>query len=153
MSRYAKQGITEEALQSKIDDVGGPHEAFTNVQSVINDIKKIEVDCENVLGDDYDLEELDYSEDGFSYGYDTLSSGVVVRWFKIGGDWEIPVGVCLYVGDDSRLRAYIPKDGNVYNKRLKSAYGNNDDGEDHMEDEFDMDAMRNAASKRIVFKN
>ena len=41
MSRYAKQGISEEDLQNKIEDIGGPYEVFTNVQSVINIIQVI----------------------------------------------------------------------------------------------------------------
>ena len=43
-----------------------------------------------------------------------------------GGDWETPCFFILYL-DQSRLRAYIPEDGNNWNNKTKQAYGNDDE--------------------------
>ena len=45
-----------------------------------------------------------------------------------GGDWECPVRFFIYY-DGETLRGYIPTKGNVFNRKTKSAIGNEDEGE------------------------
>ena len=157
MPRYAKANVTEAELKSKIEEMGGIYEA---IYSIANDLKKIDFDFENVT---------DFSDGegfimpGYDGGYEILSSGVQVCWCGAGGDWEIPVAFCVYIGSNGKLRGYVPTSGNVYNKKFKSAYGNNedyievDDSEETgtLEDgtvvnlTYDMDAMRKAATNRL----
>ena len=127
MSRYAKAGITEDKLRAKIDDAGGVYEAVYQ-SKIQDDLEKIEFDCENLTDPD---DEEGFDMPGFTHGYDTLPNGVEVCWIGAGGDWEMPLAFCVYIGDDGALRAYIPKDGNCYNFETKKAIGNwNPDGDD-----------------------
>jgi hypothetical protein len=55
---------------------------------------------------------------------------VPFRGIWAGGDWECPVAFIIY-WDGSKLRAYVPTDGNSWNTDTKRAYGNEEkDGED-----------------------
>lgn len=165
MSRYAKPNVTTDDLKEIIDSKGGVYEILygdSTTQQLINDLKKIEFDCENVTDPDDDE---GFDMPGFQHGYDTLPNGVAVCWCGAGGDWESPLALCLYVGDNGALRAYIPKNGNAYNFKTKKAIGNwnvwgdeSDDDEDELEKfglvyEFDMAKLRADAAKRIQFKH
>jgi len=55
-------------------------------------------------------------------GYKELIPGFHTFFMQAGGDWEFPVCFMLYWGE-GQLRAYIPKDGNAWNKKEKCAYG------------------------------
>lgn len=177
MSRYAKAGITVEELKAKIDAAGGAYEV-ANMPKIQNDLKKIYFSCENVTDPD---EGENFDMPGFQSGYELLPNGVAVCWVGAGGDWEDPLALCVYIGEHNELRAYIPKDGNAYNFKTKSAFGNWDGGdgfggdpnEDYSEYEegcecdrhfdemkhfgikyrFDMDRLRADASSQITFKN
>lgn len=160
MPRYAKAGQTVEDLKKKImergrdagDDVGyAVYEALYGnpTQKVSDDLSKIEVDGENsALVREFDMpgtEDLEQFE---------VLNGVPVAWCCMGGDWEMPIVVALYIGDKDELRAYIPKDGNAYNKKAKAAYGN-DDEEDFDKDRdyvFDSDKLREDVKGRIQIK-
>ena len=50
---------------------------------------------------------------GYEVGYEVLPSGILVLWCAARGDWEMPVAFCLYIGEDSEIHAYIPRDGNA----------------------------------------
>ncbi|HEY4514599.1 MAG TPA: hypothetical protein VJJ22_00345 [Candidatus Paceibacterota bacterium] len=44
------------------------------------------------------------------------------------GDWEYPVFFIIYLDADGKtLRSYLPKKGNVFNPKKKSAFGNNEE--------------------------
>ena len=169
MPRYAKANQTTEDLKALILKVGGvawydeekegsPYEAVSNCDAVKQDLSKIDVDYENVdyVGE-YEMpgtEPLNHFEmlagaDGTTFP---------VAWCACGGDWENPLVFVLYIGQKGELRAYIPKDGNVYNKKEKSAYGNND-GDPNWEDDpddprlqFDADKLRADVANRIAVK-
>ena len=168
MSRYAKANQTIEDLKTLILKVGGvawydekregsPHEAVSNCEAVKQDLSKIEVDTEN----------CDYIGEYEMSGTETLSpfemigsgeSAFPVAWCACGGDWEQPLAFVLYIGQKGELRAYIPSDGNAYNHKVKSAYGNND-GDPNWEDNpddprlrFDADKLRAAVANRILVK-
>ena len=49
-----------------------------------------------------------------------------VLWVAAGGDWELPLVFIIYIGEDDKLHAYVPYDGNAYNHDKGAAYGNND---------------------------
>ncbi len=96
---------------------------------------KIEADLSKVSFDTENLE----GEKGRTYGgsesiggFRTLPNGFTYFGVCAGGDWEIPIFFIIY-WDGKKLRGYIPKDGNTWNKTLKSAYGNNRE-----KDGFDM---------------
>ena len=78
---------------------------------------KVEFDWEN-----YEFKENHHLD--FPLGYKLLDNDVPVLFGYAGGDWEFPVGFCLY-WDGKNIRAYVPTDGNTYNLEHKSAYGNN----------------------------
>ena len=54
-----------------------------------------------------------------------------------GGDWEFPVCFVMY-WDGKELRAYIPKDGNAWNKKQKTAYGSEED----MDEDYEVDSEK-----------
>lgn len=76
------------------------------LKKVLKDMKKVEVDTENVVFKD------------FLMG----SNGVPCCWFLAGGDWEYPVFMMLY-WDGKDFRCYIPSYGNTFDPKEKVAYG------------------------------
>ena len=124
------------------------------------DLSKIEFDFENyALGNAeksyYEFHKVyPSSYEGFcNYpcGYEVLSNGLPVLFVNAGGDWEYPICFCIYY-DGKRLRAYIPTEGNVFNRDLKSAYGNNDDKEEFEEIKGDPEKIRNDVMNRIILR-
>lgn len=83
-------------------------------------------------------------------GFHTLNNGFSFLGISAGGDWESPVFFILY-WDGTSIRAYIPKDGNTYNEKEMSAYGNND--EDPEGFDFDCDKILTDIQNRIIVKN
>lgn len=79
---------------------------------VIRDIKKINVDFENVIFRDVD---------GIKIG----PNGVPFIWFMFGGDWELPVWGMIY-WDGKDMRGYVPTYGNTFNASMKAAYGSDE---------------------------
>lgn len=91
-------------------------------EKIVKDLSKIDFDWENY--------EHDTGEGYLNYpcGFKTLKNGLPVLFVNAGGDWECPICICFYF-DGKEIRAYIPKDGNVYNKKEKCAYGSEEDDE------------------------
>lgn len=89
-----------------------------------------------------------------------MPDGTSIVWAYAGGDWEYPVYFVLYLDPDNHIRAYVPKDGNTYCHKCKSAWGTcecNDekDSEDHLNDDDygpDYDAMYKDVCNRIQTK-
>jgi len=52
-----------------------------------------------------------------------------VLFINAGGDWEFPICFVLY-WDGKKMRAYIPSEGNCWNKQEKCAFGSEEDGVD-----------------------
>jgi TolA-binding protein len=146
MTRYAKPNTTIDELQEKIENAGGIYEVVYQSQ-IQKDLTKISFDCENLTEEDGE-----FAMEGFTPGYSLLPNDVPVLWIGAGGDWECPLAFCVYIGEDNRLRAYVPKDGNVYNKKEKAAYGNNDDYDEYENYEFDMEKLAADAASRIVIR-
>ena len=105
--------IDLEEFKKKIDKLMS-HEDFPyNMGSKIDkDLSKIQFDWEN-----YEVLELKTSFPGCHY-----------QLMYAGGDWEYPVYFMIY-WDGKNLRAYIPEEGNTYDKEYKTAYGSQTDTE------------------------
>lgn len=125
--------------------------------TIYKDLSKIEVDTENVdyIGE-YKMPGTESLE-----RFEMIGAGGTafpVAWCACGGDWENPLVFVLYIGLKGELRAYIPKDGNVYNKKEKAAYGNNDDDPSWDDDpdnpllQFDADKLKADVAGRIIVK-
>jgi hypothetical protein len=56
-------------------------------------------------------------------GFHTLPNGLSFLGVCAGGDWEHALLYILY-WDGTKLRGYIPTDGNTWNTKTKMAYGN-----------------------------
>jgi hypothetical protein len=111
-----------------------------------------------------DLSKIEFSEENESFqerddpdtGFRVLNNGLTYLGIISGGDWEDPLFYIIY-WDGKKLRGYIPDNGNVYNRKYKSAYGNADslnyDDEDDKlsEDELDMLLMYGEKSKEDDF--
>lgn len=94
-----------------------------DIDKIGDDLKKVEFDFENCEFEHF--REFDHWEGmlGYRLLYPLSYIGVMA-----GGDWEIPIYFIIYLDQDGKtLRAYIPKDGNVWNHDTKRAFGNDDD--------------------------
>ena len=40
-----------------------------------------------------------------------------VAWCAGGGDWQMPVVFCIYIGADGVLHGYLPDNGNAYDRK------------------------------------
>ena len=153
----AKKGVVEAEFLSAMEALTkntSPYDLtpIANILSEDLDKSEIEFDTENITGDPEEA----FNMPGFAFGTDSLPKGTPVWWFGAGGDWEMPVAFCLYLGDDGKIHAYVPKDGNCYNKVKNMAYGNavGADAQEEMkflgtEYRFDMDKMREDTSKAL----
>lgn len=54
------------------------------------------------------------------------SCGVPWILYMAGGDWELPVYFFIYPGEKGEPRMYIPTRGNVFHKKIKTAFGEED---------------------------
>jgi len=105
MPRYFEP-ITKEELVGKLEDAEvciGTHNLTPQIEK---DLKKVDFDWEN----------------RDPQGFHTLDNGLTFLGGEAGGDWEYPVKFIIY-WDGKKLRAYIPTEGNYFNRTLKCAYG------------------------------
>ena len=142
-----KIGTTIDELKLKIHGLDDDYSS--GIEIVLYDEKRrtdpygVRFDCENVT-----YEDEQFNMPGFTAGYAMLDGKLPVRWVGVGGDWEMPVAACVYIGDDDELKVYVPKAGNVWNFNTRCAIGNTKMGQkEEMESlgvkyTFDMDAMR-----------
>ena len=113
-------------------------------KTIESDLKKVDFDWENFTGWG---DRQNFAT--YPVGYRELNPGFHVYFMNCGGDWEFPICFILYWGDN-KLRAYIPEDGNAWNKKEKCAYGSEDIGEmDNDDDDTDKFEKEISASKMI----
>ena len=93
---------------------------------------------------------------GFFVGLDALPGGTPIMWFGAGGDWEQPIAFCIYLGEDNKIHAYVPREGNCFNKETNAAFGNalGMNWQEEMEQlkveyKFEQGKMREDASKAL----
>jgi hypothetical protein len=116
----------EELLNN--DDSEFPHDLPTKIA---DDLKKVNFDWENYTRFD---ETSGYA--CYPVGHREPVKNFHMFFVNAGGDWEFPICFILYWNNG--LRAYIPKDGNAWNKKEKCAYGSEDLSLEEME-KYDMD--------------
>lgn len=167
MPRYARANTTQEELLKAIlkasdgqTDLEDALYDVVYVSQVAKDLSKIESEYENIS-----CEPGEFNMPGFTPGWDTIH-GFAVLWIGLGGDAEHPFAAVLYLDNKNHIRAYIPKDGNCYDKKHKMAYGcmwweeycgedsnipypDEDGFAEAINYDFDMDALRKDVSNRI----
>lgn len=132
---------------AKIEDKGTyEYSSFTPTPTIDKDLSKIEFDWEN-QADCYWKCRLANRQDQNSSGWEVLDNRLLVYWMWAGGDWESPVSFIIY-WDGKKFRAYIPEEGNTFNKQKRSAWGNNDEDEEKAP-EADFELMKKDIIKRI----
>ena len=159
MPRFYKP-ISKDEFLDKIRDLmeqkedTGFSETYPNnmPKRLDDDLKKVSFDWENSSSWD-DQEPFDKNR---PEGYYEVTPGFHVWFAWAGGDWEYPLTWIYYWGS-KELRAYIPSDGNVWNKKEKCAYGSELDGDGEYEHEevakeFDFDKMIADIQNRIKLK-
>lgn len=113
---------------------------------IIKDLSKVQFDWENCGCD---------LERDTPTGFWTTSSGVPMLGCYAGGDWEDPVYFVLYPESATSIRAYIPKSGNTWNLKNKTAWGSGDDGDEDPDEnprKTDVAAFRADVDARVVAK-
>ena len=157
MSRYAKPGQTIEDLKRMISDNGGVKE------TIYNDKLKVHKDLLKVdMGHDFAglLSETKWESVQGIPDYEMIGSGngqFPVAWCYSHSDGEFPVVFVLYIGQEGKLRAYIPNDGNNIcgsHSRQKEAYSLGDmSGAEHDKGVWlKYGEMKNAVIGRILVK-
>lgn len=118
-----------------------------SVEKIRNDLSKVIFDWENF--------------EPFELGFWTTESGIPVVGCMAGGDWECPVHFVLYPENDKTIRAYIPKDGNTWNFKTKTAYGSEEENgfdpdpkfeEDGEGPEINIELFKSAVENRLKVK-
>lgn len=122
-------------------------------ERIQKDLRKVNFSFENFS---------DFGEGGglanYPSGYDELKNGFHIFYASAGGDWEYPVCFIFYWSEEETLRAYVPKHGNVWNKKEKCAYGSEEEVDPHQDDkdrdekrdkEFNLDLMNKDILKRV----
>ena len=92
--------------------------AYEFLPELADNDNDVQFDYENVMIDNFN------NANGIT-GFVELDN-VCIFGIYAGGDWEFPVN-CVYFSDGINLFIYVPTDGNIFNKTLRSAYGNNND--------------------------
>lgn len=163
MSRFAVPITMDEFKQKcekhfNISKNGFDPYNFSN--QIKSDLSKVNFDFENyTIGNAepmYEKYPTEYgSYNNYPVGYQTLKNGLPVLFVNAGGDWEFPICFCIY-WDGKKMRAYIPEDGNVFNKKERCAYGSEDDWENPIDqDELpdgDPEKILNDVMNRIQIK-
>ena len=106
MSRYAKPGQTIEDLKRMIEDNGGVKETIYNDKlKVHKDLLKID------LGVDV-VDFIPESAIGNPFQMVNGSGDYPIAWCYANATGEQPIMFVLYIGQEGKLRAYIPDSGN-----------------------------------------
>lgn len=120
-------------FHDKFDDGVSPYEFSCLGSKFLVDLAKVEFDFENFEFNH--LEETIGNANGI-LGYrkfwtrSPLTCFSFIGW-SAGGDWEHPVVFVVYLDQDGKtFRAYIPKEGNVWNYDTKQAFGNDEDADE-----------------------
>ena len=103
---------------------------YETSKSIEKDLDKVNFSWENYTAFNSTQGFCDYP-----FGYKELKSGMHLFFTAAGGDWEIPICFVYYWGE-GELRAYIPKDGNIWNIKEKCAYGSEKISTDENKDEI-----------------
>ena len=153
----AKRDIGREDFLSALNDLtekADAEEMSSIADALSEDLENsgIEFDTENCTGDPKES----FDMPGFFVGIDAWPGGTPIMWFGAGGDWEQPIAFCIYLGVDDKIHAYVPREGNCFNKEKGAAFGNlfGMNAQEEMETlgieyRFDQGKMREEASKAL----
>lgn len=120
MARFYTETSKEEFL-TKVKTLMNDEEfPYDMPKAIERDLKKVDFNWENYTSFGYNQNFSNYP-----VGYRELKPGFHVYFLNAGGDWEFPICLIFYWGDN-KLRAYIPEAGNAWNKTEKCAYGSED---------------------------
>lgn len=121
-------GIKEFVQKFEVSDL------YDNERWTVDDINDVEYyilseickHCENRFIVDFDFENIHMTDIdmGGLYGFQTLPNGMEILGLFIGGDWEIPVNVILYL-KNGKLYNYIPMNGNIFDRIDYKAFDEN----------------------------
>lgn len=158
MSRYAKPSQTIEDLKQMIEDNGGLKEIVYNDKlKVYKDLLKVDMDFDHIGL----LSETTFPSAKGIPSYEMIGRGATsypVTWCYAHADGEWAVAFVIYIGQEGKLRAYIPVDGNNISgghSREKSAISASDMlwCSDHEgEYWFTYEKMKDSVKNRIVVK-
>ncbi len=126
-------------LESEDDDDDDDGYPYNLPKKIAKDLSKVEFDFEN-------SSMFDENRENILEGYREIVPGFHVFFAWAGGDWQIPV-TWIYYFDGKDIRAYIPSDGNQWDKKEKRAY---DGDEDH--EEIDREKIYADILNRIKLK-
>jgi len=142
MARYYTD-ISKEEFLTKVKDLMDDEEFPYELPSIIQkDLSKVNFDLENIT---YFDDTEGFCDNKYPVGYYELSNNLHVFFINAGGDWEFPLCFIFYWGD-GKLRAYIPEDGNVWNKKQKCAYGSEEN-----DDDINYDILDKQINKSKIF--
>jgi hypothetical protein len=115
------QNFLSEKIEEAFEKADSRYDWPELTPQVAKDLRKCKFDCENV-----ESGPGSFGPKGLM-GYNTLRNGLTFCGICAGGDWEMPVFFIIY-WDGTKLRGYIPTEGNPWNVSTKQAYGNSTDG-------------------------
>lgn len=153
----AKKGASKEdflAALNYLTEKSDAEDLTSIAEALSEDLDKsgIEFSSENCTCDPKEP----FDMPGFFVGLDALPGGTPIMWFGAGGDWEKPIAFCIYLGEDNKIHAYVPREGNCFNKEKNAAFGNvlGVNWQEEMEQlkveyKFDQGKMREDASKAL----
>lgn len=96
------------------------------------DLKKVKFSFDNII----------FRQEDKLMGFHQLGE-LSFLGLSAGGSWEWPVHFILYVNEKNQIRGYIPENGNLYNKKTASAYGNHEKADNQMaKNLFDIEDYR-----------
>lgn len=114
--------ISKEEFLTKVKNLMENEEfPYELPKQIEKDLGKVNFDWENFTGWE---DKQNFAK--YPVGYRKLADNFHIYFVNAGGDWEYPICFIFYWGD-GKLRAYIPEDGNVWNKKEKCAYGSEED--------------------------
>lgn len=140
LAAYGDRESIQNLIRKVEESRGGNENSWIYGTDVQKDLKKVRFGKSNI---DSGWGELDAP--GFKSGFDELKEGLTVVWAVACGRGEWPVAFCLYEDNHKHLRAYIPEEGNVFDKKRKCAYNKN-----IRSYKYDMKKLRKAALDRIA---
>ena len=163
MGRYAKANVTEADLKQMIEDNGGLGEIVYNDKlKVYTDLLKLDMGFDNLGFLSDSPTHWTWRKDEYAKGtpkFETITKdnkSYPVAWCYGNADGEQPVCFVVYIGQEGKLRAYIPIEGNnIMNKHSRDKETWSSDGlrsKNYEYGVFDYAELKESVIKRIDVK-
>ena len=108
-------------------------EGILNSDTLKKELSEVSFELEN-----FNCGDEEWDMPGYKCGRDIVA-GKDVLWCAAGGDSQKPLAFVLFVDDEGVVHAYIPREGNCYDKVNNKAWNQGDNSAPYG---FDMDKMR-----------